>query len=189
MARQRSIDETELMKVTEELLLEKGYKGLHFKLLAERLGVGRSTIYEYYANKDELIASYMVNLMSTIREKCLALDDREPIQQLKGLLEIFISYSHIHQFIKYIPYLKAVKTGKMEEQIVKLDQDHGTLFLIIVNMIKKGQKEKLLRSDLPPEVITTIFFNSIQVPNAVTIEPKDWSEKLFSVIFHGIKAN
>jgi AcrR family transcriptional regulator len=189
MARLRSINEQELMKATEELLLEKGYDGLHFKLLAERLGVGRSTIYEYYANKDELIASYMLNLMDTIIEKCVSLDDSDPIQQLKGLLNIFTSYSHIHKFIQFIPHLKTVHSDKMDEQIKKLDQDHRKLFSIIVNMIKRGQEENYLRKDLLPEIITSIFFNSIQVPRALNIDSKDWSEKLFSVIFNGIKAN
>jgi AcrR family transcriptional regulator len=188
MARLRSINQQELMKATEELLLEKGYDGLHFKLLAERLGVGRSTIYEYFSNKDELVASYMVNLMNTLMEKCLKLDDSDPIQQLKDLLTIFISYSHIHKFIQYIPHLKTAKTSEMERQIEKLDHDHRELFSIIVNMIKRGQSENLLRNDLPPEIITSIFFNSIQIPRTLNVDPHDWSEKLFSVIFYGIKA-
>lgn len=188
MARQRIIDERLLMKATEELLLEKGYDGFHFKLLSERLGVGRSTIYEYYANKDELIASYMEDLMTIIIDKCSELDIvHSPIQQLKGLLEIFITYSQIHQFIQYIPQLRRIETNEMKVHMEKLDQDHRKLFSLIVDIIKNAQKEKYVRCDLPPELITSIFFNSIQIPKSLETDQKDWTEKLFSIIYEGIE--
>ena len=62
MARQKlHIDE--LYEVSGKILVEKGYAGFHFKLVADQLNVSRSTIYEYFSNKDELIASLMVHLM------------------------------------------------------------------------------------------------------------------------------
>lgn len=189
MARQKLIDEQNLMKATEELLLEKGYEGFHFKALSEKLGTARSTIYEYYSNKDELITAYMKNLMGLIIGNCMELTKLDsPIDQLKGLLKVFITYSHIHRLTQMISQLKSANSANIQKQIEELDKDHRKLYAIIAEMIEKGQTECLIRLDIPPQVIASIFFNSIQIPKFLDIEPKDWSDKLFSIIFNGIKA-
>lgn len=188
MARQRMIDEQNLMNATEELLLEKGYEGFHFKALSEKLGTARSTIYEYYSNKDELIIAYMKDLMEEVIEKCeeLTIID-SPIEQLKGLLRVFISYSHIHRLTQMISQLKAAKSDKIQGQIVVLDKDHRKLYAIISKMIENAQREKVIRKDFPAQVIASIFFNSIQIPKFLDIDLEGWSDQLFSVIFDGIK--
>jgi AcrR family transcriptional regulator len=189
MARRRVIDKVNLMKATEELLLERGYEGFHFKALSEKLGTARSTIYEYYSNKDELIIAYMKNLMEKIIGRCMELINLEsPIEQLKGLLRVFITYSHIHRLTEMITQLKFAKSTNIQEHIALLDQDHRKLYSIISKMIENAQTEKMVRKDLSTQVIASIFFNSIQIPKFIEIEPEDWSEKLFSIIFDGIKA-
>lgn len=59
----RKLHKPELMKVTEKLLLEQGYGGFNFSTVASLLNIGRTTLYEYYASKDELIVDYMNELM------------------------------------------------------------------------------------------------------------------------------
>ena len=55
MARQKKMDEAAMLRETEKLLLERGYEGFSFKALSANLDIARSTIYEYYSHKDDLI--------------------------------------------------------------------------------------------------------------------------------------
>lgn len=52
-----------MYQATNQLLLQYGYNGFHFGLLAEQLNVTRAALYKYFDNKDELITEYMVEEM------------------------------------------------------------------------------------------------------------------------------
>lgn len=188
MARKRLIDEQELMNATEQLLVEKGYEGFHFKALSEKLGTARSTIYEYYPNKDVLIATYMKKSMEMIITQVEELKKiKKAKEQLKKLMDIFISYSHLHHLLQVIHQLKMAKSDHIQKQIEELSNDHQKLFSLIVEMVERAQKENWVRHDISSYVIATIFFTSIQIPKVVEMDPGVWSQNLFSVIFDGIK--
>ncbi|MBM7649841.1 AcrR family transcriptional regulator [Bacillus ectoiniformans] len=187
MARKKKLDEQELFLATEKLLVKKGYDGFHFKALSEELEVARSTIYEYYANKDDLITSYMMKRMDEIMEECFALSVIDsPVAQLKQLLEIFITRSHTHQVIEMIPLLKQAKSLKIQQQVDDLTHYHQKMYEFINEIIVKAQKEGLIRKNIEPPVIASLLFNAIQIVNVMNVPPKEWSEKLFSIIFYGI---
>jgi len=59
MARESKFTKSELYQATNRLLLQYGYAGFHFGLLAEQLNVSRAALYKYFNNKDELITEYM----------------------------------------------------------------------------------------------------------------------------------
>src|SRR5690625_7814292 len=93
-----------LMKKTEEILLEQGYGGINFSVLSTILGVGRSTLYEYYASKDDLIVDYMNDLMvAYINELSTIVAHENAKEQLLQLIELMIKYAHIHNILKIIP--------------------------------------------------------------------------------------
>ncbi|WP_168733987.1 TetR/AcrR family transcriptional regulator [Metabacillus sediminilitoris] len=55
-----SFQAKELFQTTKHSLIELGYDGFTFSLLADKLNVARGTLYKYYENKDELISSFLV---------------------------------------------------------------------------------------------------------------------------------
>lgn len=105
MAKQKmNIDE--LYAATGKILVEKGYAGFHFKLVADQLNVSRSTIYEYFSNKDELIASLMVHLMDTIMAEYEGLDVlSDPLDKLRRIFDSFMKYAHLHQILLFAPFV------------------------------------------------------------------------------------
>ncbi len=118
----RKLREEELLAATEELFLEKGYEGFHFKALSEKLNVGRSTLYEYYPNKEELICSYMLKVMEQIFDECNGLSSNTPLQELRELLYVFMKYSQIHKIIQIIPIMNRDVSPAVERAIQRLFQ-------------------------------------------------------------------
>src|SRR5690625_958542 len=88
----KKIKHKTLMKKTEKLLLEQGYGGFNFSLLSNHLNIGRSTLYEYYASKDELVADYMTELMvSYTEELTLIAEGPDAEAQLIQLIQLMRS--------------------------------------------------------------------------------------------------
>lgn len=187
MARQRKMNITELMEATESLLLEKGYEGFHFKALSERLDVARSTIYEYYKNKDELIVDYMNDLMDQVMRKIDRLSQQsDAFLTLKDLLYLFMEYSQVYDMIKMRPSLDKSASPEVKKQLEQLDAQSGRLFQLLMTLIEKAKNEGSIRANLPSSLIAGVFFQSVLIHNSEGIPKEEWAEMLFDMIENGI---
>lgn len=174
------------MAATEELLLEKGYEGFHFKALSKKLNVGRSTLYEYYSNKEELIASYMLKVMQQILVECSGLPTHSPLQELKGLLQVFMKHSQIHQIIQIIPMMNQEVSPAVQLAIQRLSEDHHRLFDRVMRVIDDAKVQGEIRSDISSAIIAGIFFTAIQIPGSQESDSHSWSEMIFQVLYEGL---
>lgn len=185
----RKIEFQDLMAETEKLLLEKGYKAFHFKLLADRLNVARSTIYEYYSSKEELVTAYMINIMNRVTAECEALEQLpSPLEQLKALMRIFIKYSQIHQITQIIPQINRNSSPAVKSSIDRLSEDHGKLYRTIMELMEKAKETGEIRSDVPSSVLARVYFTAIEIPNDGESDHNDWSELIFRVLYEGMAA-
>lgn len=183
----RKLREEELMKATEALLLEKGYEGFHFQGLSKRLNVGRSTIYEYYSSKEELVTSYMLKVMQQIFDECRRLPSTHtPLQQLKELLHVFMKYSQIHQITQMIPMVNRNVSPGVKLAIRRLSEDHHRLFSRMTRLIDEAKSQGEIREDISSVIISRIFFTAIQIPCSEEIDPRAWSEMIFQVLYEGL---
>lgn len=185
MAR-RKVERATLFSATETLLIEQGYQGFHLKALSERLKIGRSTLYEYYASKEELITDYLVHMLDEIIEECSEIKKTDPIGQLKEMLKIFLKYSQLHQIVLVIPFIDPHQSPKVEEALADLKRDHVLLYERISRLIEEGKIERAIRDDIETAVIAGMIFNAIQVPNVMQISEEKWSEKVLEILFNGI---
>src|SRR5690625_3608429 len=128
----KKIQSLELMRATEKLLLEQGYGGFNFSALSKMLNVGRTTLYEYYATKDDLIVAYMNNLMTNYKNDLAAIVSQKGAEtQFIQLIELMIKYSHIHNIIKIIPLLQSDTVA-----VIKLKSDFADDHIHIINEIE-----------------------------------------------------
>ncbi|MGD7045180.1 TetR/AcrR family transcriptional regulator [Jeotgalibacillus proteolyticus] len=187
MARQRKMVIEDLLKATEELLLEKGYEGFHFKALADKLDVARSTIYEYYSNKDELITDYMRLLMIEVMERIDAISPQtSSFNMLKELLTLFMEYSQVYDMIKMRSSLNQSTSPTVAGHLDELDKYSRELFQLLTIHIEKSKEEGSIRKDVPSSLVAGIFFNTVLIPNYEKIPSEQWSEAIFSILENGI---
>lgn len=186
MAR-RKLNEEDIMAVTEALLLEKGYEGFHFRLLADKLNVGRSTIYEYYMSKEELVTSYMIKVMDKFFHDCEQLSKLEsPIAQLKGLLQLFIKYSQIHQIIEMMPLIDPEVSPAVRKALDRLWDDHNLVFEFIHHIVEAGKQIGEIRTDIPTSVVTALFFNANRMSHEPVGNEREWGEFIFRILHEGM---
>lgn len=182
----RKLREEELLAATEELFLEKGYEGFHFKALSEKLNVGRSTLYEYYPNKEELICSYMLKVMEQIFDECNRLSSNTPLQELRELLYVFMKYSQIHKIIQIIPIMNRDVSPAVERAIQRLFEYHHRLYARVMRLIDEAKEQEEIRSDIPSTIIAGIFFTAIQIPSSQESDSRSWSELIFQILYEGL---
>ncbi|OEF95712.1 TetR/AcrR family transcriptional regulator [Desulfuribacillus alkaliarsenatis] len=186
MARKKT-NQLEIFQATEQLLIRYGYHSFQFKLLADQLEIGRSTLYEYYRNKEELITDYMCHLMQKIISDCESVSKSDnSIEQLKGFVSIFMKYAHIHQILQITHFINPKQSKSIEANINSIKSGHATLNRLLVTVIKKGQAENLLQDDIDVTVIIGVIFNTITIPNMTRMDTNTWIETIFEVVINGI---
>lgn len=189
MAR-RKLTNAELMSATEVLLLERGYDGFHFKLLAERLNVGRSTIYEYYASKDALIVSYMDIVMRKLFSECEGLASiSSPTERLRALLRVLMKYTQIHLIIKTVPQIARDASPSVRKSIELLRQYHDRMFADLQDLVEAAKTADEMRQDVPSPVIADLFFHAILIKNTPGLDYQSWGDLLFDVMLNGVGKN
>ncbi|MFD7523463.1 TetR/AcrR family transcriptional regulator [Paenibacillus chitinolyticus] len=185
MARQRAFTKSELLDATERLLMERGYDGFHLKALSEMLSGARSTIYEYYANKEEIVAACMRRTMEQTIEACEGIEQLEPVAAIKKVLLIFLELSNFHTLMLAAPKIDETASDKARRDLEFLNEGHADLKKKLTALFQKAQEAGALRADIPLPVITAVFFHAIDTPNWLNVPTEEWADMLFGLWWNG----
>ncbi len=186
MARKKIIDHQELMSATEKILVEKGYDAFHFRLLAEELNVGRSTIYDYYSNKDELISAYLHSFAhERVQESRQVLQLKKADDQLRAFLFIYLKYDHIQQAFTMINQMEAENKETNQEIIRQIRSLISELYHVSLEVIRNAKSEGLIRKEADEKFISYIMLHLIKIPNYRQRNEEERLDELMEFILHG----
>lgn len=185
MARQRAFTKEELLVATERLLVERGYDGFHMKALSETLSGARSTIYEYYSNKDEIVAACMRRTMENILAACEGLENLQSVIAIKKLLVIFLERADFHKLMQAAPKVDQASSEKVKLDLIYIDQGHEKLKKKLMSLFERAKTEGLLNDNIPLPIIVAVFFHAIDTPNWLQLPPEQWAEQLFALWWNG----
>lgn len=185
MARKRAFTKEELLNATEQLLLERGYDGFHLKALSETLNGARSTIYEYFANKEEIVAACMRRTMEHILANCEGLEKLPSVEAIRKVLAVFLQHASFHQLMRAVPRIDVSASELAKADLQFLDQGHMILKGRLMALFQRAQTEGELREDIPLPVIVAVFFHAIETPNWMGLPADQWADKLFTLWWEG----
>ncbi|CAM4264298.1 TetR/AcrR family transcriptional regulator [Paenibacillus typhae] len=188
MGRKQSFTESELLDMTKKLVLEHGYDGFHLKLLSEHLSGARSTIYQYFSNKEEIVAACMKRVMVKVLEKALAIDETDPMDALEQLLLVYVEESALHQLLGQAGKINVANSSAAAKDLEFIDEAHTTLKVQLSRLFERAQQNKGLRQDIPLPVLIGVFFNLIDTPNMMNIPAPDWGKLLFQMWIGGARS-
>jgi AcrR family transcriptional regulator len=189
VGRKRAFTEDELLDTAEALIVQHGYSSFHLKLLASHLPGARSTIYQYYANKEEVASAVMKRAMVRALVKAGRVDETDPIQALQQLLRVYMEEADLHYFLGDARKVDVTQSEKAAQQVkdvlVMLKHLRGQLDRIF----DTAQKQGTIRSDIPIKVLAGLFFQLINTPNSLQLPPHVWADYLFALWYEGSGAH
>lgn len=185
MGRKHSFSHSELLDITKRLVLEHGYDGFNLKLLSRYLPGARSTIYQYYSNKDEIVAACMRRTITTVLEKASAVDETDTMHALQALLTIYLEEHQLHQLLSDAYKIKTTTSDTARRDIEAVESAHDILKDQLTRLFQKAMEEKLIRDDIPLPVHVGMFFNLFNTPNMMNVPAEQWSRLLFQVWMGG----
>lgn len=178
---------TELLDTTEKLLIEFGYEGFHMKLLSEHLSGARSTIYQYYANKEEVIAACLRRAMERIMKRTENIDESDALVALQELLRAYISEAKLHLLLGETMKVKISVSDMAKADVEFVTVGHHLLKAQLFRIMEAVQKVGYLRLDVPILAMVSLFFTLIETPNMLQLPSVDWADLLFKMWFEGVR--
>ncbi|MCM3390361.1 TetR/AcrR family transcriptional regulator [Ureibacillus chungkukjangi] len=184
MARERKFSTDDLYRATKQLLLQNGYEGFSFSLLAEDLDISRGAIYKYFDNREELIINFMKYEMNIFLEELKQIERYDSFEgKLTYLMDLIFKNSTIPQLIEIgqrIPLNEKVKKG-----IFELENLHLVMYKYLQGFIEQGRKEQRFRDSVPDPLILGVIFQSILIPNHHGISQSEWVRSIKEVLCYG----
>ncbi|WP_046174777.1 TetR/AcrR family transcriptional regulator [Domibacillus indicus] len=185
MGRKRAFTEDELLDTAEALIVQHGYSSFHLKLLGNHLPGARSTIYQYYANKEEVAAAVMKRAMVRALIKAGAIQESEPVEALRQLLRVYMEEADLHYFLGDARKIDVSQSKKAAQNVKEVLSMLNHLRGQLDRIFQAAQKQGAIRRDMPAVVLAGLFFQLINTPNTLELPPHEWADYLFTLWYEG----
>jgi len=145
-----------------DLFMQFGLKSVSMDDIANKLGISKKTIYQYYTDKDQLVNDVVNTIIKQNQETCNIDRSRasdavhEIFLAMDMMLEMFRSMNPfvLHDMQKYYPTAFQIF----------LNHKNDYLYGVIKENIERGIKEELYRNDINVEVMARFRVESIVIP-------------------------
>jgi TetR/AcrR family transcriptional regulator, repressor of fatR-cypB operon len=190
MARERKFSIEELFVTVRHILLQQGYEGFTFSLLAEKLNVSRGVLYKYYENKDELIIDFMIYEMEKYLIELREIEKQPGFEaKFDFLFDIMFKNTEIQQLMVAGQQVPVNLHDKVKEKKEKLDKLHFDMYKYLQDFIQCGRKEGRLKSHLPDSLVLGMIFQTIAIPNFHGIPQTEWVKSIKEILTEGMFKN
>ena len=160
-----------ILKKAMDMFLVYGYKSVTMDEIATELGISKKTIYQHFANKNDLVEASTMNLFEFISTGI----DKIREQEKNSIEEVFIirgflrknlndeTTSPFHQLQKFFPKIFSCLRTKHFEKV------HNCM----VDNIQRGIKHGLYRPEINIDFISRIYFTGLTGIKEADIFPQD----------------
>ncbi|WP_462412117.1 TetR/AcrR family transcriptional regulator [Neobacillus sp. Marseille-QA0830] len=187
MARERKFTTGDLFQAAEQILLQHGYEGFTFSLLAEQLEVSRGAIYKYFDNREELITDYMIYEMEKFLADLKQMDAAGDFDgQFTFLLNLMFKNTAVPQMIEIGRKIPEGGNQKVKQNIETLGQLHFEMYNYCQRLVTKGKLEHKIKASIEDSIIIGMIFQSIMIPNRFRIPHSEWVASIKEMLCHGM---
>jgi len=153
----------------EELFLKFGIRSVSMDDIANNLGMSKKTLYQYFADKDELVTEVVevhIRGMQTDCDACF-------LKSTDAIHEIFITMDMITEELSNMNPMLLNDLEKFHYKAFQRFKEHKDKFLyhLIHKNIEWGIKDELYRSNINVDVISRFRIESMLIPFNVALFP------------------
>jgi AcrR family transcriptional regulator len=174
----------------DDLFRSYGIKTITMDEIATRLGVSKKTIYQSFADKDELVDEVVGDLLIYNQTCC----NKDRAKAMDAIHEVFLAMEMVQQMLQNMNPVILYDIERNHPITFQKFLQHKNKFLlqVIKENIERGKKEELYRENINTEVIARIRLETMFLPFNPEIFPKtkfnlvDLEEQLIEYFLFGV---
>ncbi len=150
----------QILNVTEELVLSKGFNAFSFADIADRLGIKKASVHYHFASKEQLGQSLVKYHLINIRQGLAASKKETPEERLHGFLSLYATRKQNNQ---------VCLVGTLSTDLMTLgesmQQELSTLASLILDgltdILIEGKNENTFRFAEQPRTMALIIITNL----------------------------
>lgn len=149
--------------------MQLGTRNVSMDDIARELGMSKKTIYQYYADKDELVNAVLDFILNKMKKDCdeYCVKAKDAIHELFLIMELMVvQFRNLNPIILHD--LEKNHSGAYKKF---LNYKHEYLYTVVTENMKRGIREGLFREDLNVDVISRFRLESMMMPFNTQIFP------------------
>ena len=150
-----------ILQKAHELFYQYGVRSVSMNDIAVPLGMSKKTIYQYYADKEELVGAVFLTVMEQNRTHCL----RDEKEAENAIHEIFLAFDRVQEMFATmnpsILYELQKYHPRVFDQFKKFKNEF--LYNIIRANLERGMKDGHYRAELDADVLTRFRLHTIML--------------------------
>ncbi len=177
-----------LSVATERLLVERGYHGFHFGALIEMLAIKRTTLYDHFRDKDELILAYVEFRLTAVLDACNQIQAQrgDAFSDLLEILRVLIPYAPFMGVLATVlPFIDRNR-GDVD-RFERIDEMNSELRQFLFDAIGQGQWSGAIRKDISAKRLTDYLIYGLQFVDPSAKQDRKSTEQLIDVLIQGVR--
>jgi len=160
-----------IVRKADELFMRYGIRSISMENIAEALGMSKKTLYQYFSDKDHLVAEVVKLHTDAVFQQCenIALEARDAIH------EIFLIMEHVMEDFRNMSPMVLFDLQKYHPLGFQLFSEYKNQFLLghIRCNIQRGIREGLFRDNIQLEIISRYRLQSMMIPFDINVYQPD----------------
>ncbi|MFA5501095.1 MAG: TetR/AcrR family transcriptional regulator [Sulfurovaceae bacterium] len=175
----------------KELLLKHGIKNLTVSQIAKVAGIGKGTIYEYFANKDEIvfeIITIFINQFQHDLAVVVADDTLSSREKLEYFMLLVFSNNYNKEFAIYQEFLSIALSGAPSGIVEFRNHCRDGFEGVLHKIIEQGIENKELQQNAKMLIPMIRYFHTGLIVDVALgqVEAKEEIDKFINSIFNDI---
>ena len=148
-----------ILDAAREVFVQNGFAQTPMSLVAERAGVGKGTLYEYFSSKEDLFAHLVVTACRDSLETLSSAggQDDDPVQVLRDAIGFIVNVAlreNLDIYRLFYDFWGVSLRHRLEAQ-KKLREVEGAFRGFMMALLRRGQDAGSIRPDVDPELWMT----------------------------------
>lgn len=159
--KQRQEREELILKVAEEVLLEKGYHETSMDEIAARVGIAKGTVYLHFPSKEDLVIKIFDSDMQTFLSEVDAAIASHTSSRAQ--LEALLHFMYTGIFRKRAELLSTIyNSADLKRTFIEkggcLKDLWDKLATVVNTILENGKQQGEIATDIPTRILTSTFF-------------------------------
>lgn len=180
----------EIFHQVVDIFLKKGFQETSMREIAEAAGLGKSTLYDYFKTKDEILVYFFEDQLNDLTEEAqkIAVQNCSADKRLRQILEKYIGDMQANKNLSMKLSLESLRLRlESQRQIQKKRYAYQDLIRALIDEgIREGifrQVNPLLAARLLISAMAPVIFGSRSIGS-----PQEMAEETLDIFFKGIEA-
>jgi AcrR family transcriptional regulator len=179
----------EIVRIAARLFEERGFEDVSLLDIAKHFGKGRTTIYEYFVDKNQLLAACLEQEMAVYHEKIMSIMKTQgPLRdRMREFITVQLVYGTAHTgYSRLFRALTRNSSMLAAETRSKLGKLHAEVYSILSRQIRAAVRRGEIRN-VPVELAMQLLINATSLPIRTDADPAKVTEGILDVFWMGMR--